>query len=57
MDDARRYDRPAAVVSMVTNRSNGGKASMNDFLPYRPNEERPIESFDQLMGALESAKR
>lgn len=58
MDDARRYDRPAAVVAMVTNRSNGGKANMIDFLPYQPKkEDGTIESFDQLMGILESVKR
>lgn len=57
MDDARRYDRPAAVISMVTNRSNGGKSNLDDFLPFKKKEETTIDSFDQLMGVLETVKR
>lgn len=36
VDYRRRYDEPAAMISMVTNRTNGGKAKLSDFLRKLP---------------------
>ena len=34
MNDIRRFDRPAALVSLILSRIHGGKAEMEDFLPF-----------------------
>ena len=36
VDYRRRYDEPAAMISMTTNRTQGGKAKLDDFLRPLP---------------------
>lgn len=61
MDDLRTVDRPAALLATVVARSFGGKAEMEDFMPYKRTEtesvsERP-EELVSVFGGLKKGKR
>lgn len=61
MDDRRMVDRPAALVAAVVARSFGGKAEIEDFMPYKkPAEDQPISRPEELLsvfGGLKQGKR
>lgn len=37
-NDVRRYDRPAALISWMASQALGGKATMQDFMPFGKEE-------------------
>lgn len=41
MNDVRRHDRPAALISSVLSRIHGGKATQTDFMPFGKEEKEP----------------
>ncbi len=61
MDDRRTVDRPAALVATAIARSFGGKAEMEDFMPYKQKyEEAEASRPEELMsvfGGLKIGKR
>ncbi len=61
MDDRRTVDRPAALVAAVVARSFGGKAEMEDFMPYKRNDEEPEasrpEELMSIFGGMKHGKR
>lgn len=38
MNDVRRYDRPAALISFMASRLMGNKPEMDDFMPFGKEE-------------------
>jgi hypothetical protein len=38
MNDIRRYDRPAAMLGSIISHANGGKSTMLDLMPFKPEE-------------------
>lgn len=61
MDDKRTSDRPAAVIASTIAQVFGGKATAEDFMPYKPQEEdyvisRPEELLS-VFGGLKPGKR
>lgn len=51
MNDVRRYDRPAALISKIVSQVKGGKLSMAELMPYgKETREAGIEDFIQAYG-------
>ena len=61
MDDRRLVDRPAALVAAVLARSFGGKAEIEDFMPYKkPVDDEVLsrpEELASVFGGLKKGKR
>ena len=58
MDDRRTHDRPAALVATVVAKVFGGKAQMEDFMPYKQQQDEPtITDPKQLVGIFGKFKR
>ncbi len=58
MDDKRTFDRPAALVAAVVARSLGGKAEMEDFMPYKQvTDEQVITKPEELASIFGGLKR
>lgn len=51
MNDVRRFDRPAALISKIISQSNGGKLQMTDVMPYgKETRAAGFEDFTELFG-------
>lgn len=61
MDDKRIADRPAAVIASTIAQVFGGKATAEDFMPYKPQEEDQVisrpEELLSVFGGLKPGKR
>ena len=61
MDDKRMFDRPAAVIASTLAQVFGGKATAEDFMPYKPQEEDQVvtrpEELLSVFGGLKKGKR
>lgn len=58
MDDRRMFDRPAALIATVVSRSVGGKAEMEDFMPFKREEVIPKpEELASVFGGMKPGKR
>jgi hypothetical protein len=45
LNPMRRFDRPAALISVMLNHAHGGKAEMTDYLPWPVEELSEEEAF------------
>ena len=52
MDDRRTVDRPAAVVASTIAQVFGGKAQVEDFMPYKPEEEETVISKPEELASI-----
>jgi hypothetical protein len=61
MDDRRTVDRPAAVIASTLAQVFGGKATAEDFMPYKPQDEDQVisrpEELLSVFGGLKQGKR
>lgn len=58
MNDVRRFDRPAALVASMISAANGGKAKMNEFMPWGPGQKQAtFEDVAKALGKVEHGKR
>jgi hypothetical protein len=55
LHDGMRVEAAAALISVVLNRVNGGKADMADFMPHA--KPQAADSIDGVMNLLLGAKR
>lgn len=46
LSPVRKYDQMGAIVASQINRSSGGKAVPNDFLPYKKKEDTEVDADD-----------
>lgn len=58
MNDVRRYDRPAALISYVASRLMGGKNQMKDFMPFGKDDDKEatLEDIIQAFGGVNIGK-
>jgi len=53
MNDVRRFDRPAALISSILSRVHGGKSEMKDFMPFGEEEkEATLEDIISVFGGV-----
>lgn len=61
MTDARRYDRPAAVLGSILSHAYGGKAKPIDFMPWgkenSSDKEPTLDDIITAMGGVKIGKR
>lgn len=50
MNDVRRYDRPAALIGSILSHAHGGKAKMEDLMPF--GKEEKVASMEDIIAAL-----
>lgn len=54
MNDARRYDRPAALISAILSRANGGKGKIADYMPFSRKIDTDREpTLEEIMAAFQ----
>ncbi len=51
MNDIRRYDRPAALITSALSQVHGGKARQEDFMPWGKEPDQ-IATFDDLVNHM-----
>ncbi len=52
MDDKRLFDRPAAVIASTVAQVNGGKATEQDFMPYKQKEDEQVISRPEELASI-----
>ncbi len=55
MNDVRRFDRPAALLSYIVQKIMGGKNRMEDFMPF--GKEEKDASLEDIISALGGVNR
>lgn len=50
MNYVRQFDRPAALIASMISAANGGKAKMNEFMPW--GQSKKEATFDEVAQAL-----
>lgn len=57
LDLGGRFEQGIAMLSMVVNRSAGGKSNIEDFLPKRQKPEDEVADIGKVFGMLKVASR